>query len=456
MSIDTDLKIKIANANRANPYVDITPYELKMGFPSVSYNGFFPQPDEILIYVAPAQTFSDKEKVVGYTGKSAGVSVRIAKGVSVRTGGSGGKAIRNNVRMFNQGDLIITNKRVLFIGKDDRFEFLVNKISTTKLLDRTSFVIQSGKSSKNVALDESLVAYAYGFINYVVNQTNQGVDTYNAILEGQKQLTTEQISICNQVREESMNLKVNSGNGKKKSKSWFKVLLIVIIIGIFIGVLSNLNSDSTGKGAASSTGIETVAYTDTQLLTFEKHPKIYDNFEESKSFYDSIGSDKVKVVDIPKYSSLQKKLKSFTDDEVILYFVKLPDSSEKIGEVHINLFSPELYTDMSVEKAVELIVDYLPVDFLKYYKQDSSYQHGNEDTTFYTYSCRLNEEGVEYHNNGNGHYSYYYYFRITHYKDTNQWSITTGYSAYGGKGLDWIRKYSEPWEIDLNDYITDN
>lgn len=32
MNIDTDLKIKIANANGANPYVDITPYELKMGF----------------------------------------------------------------------------------------------------------------------------------------------------------------------------------------------------------------------------------------------------------------------------------------------------------------------------------------------------------------------------------------------------------------------------------------
>jgi hypothetical protein len=168
MNIDTDLKMKIANANSANPYVDITPYELKMGFPSISYNGFFPETGEILIYVAPAQTFSDKEKVVGYTGKSSGVSVRVAKGVSLRTGGSGGKAIRNNVRMFNQGDLIITNKRVLFIGKDDRFEFLANKISATKLLDRTSFVIQSGKSSKNVALDESLITYAYGFINFTV------------------------------------------------------------------------------------------------------------------------------------------------------------------------------------------------------------------------------------------------------------------------------------------------
>lgn len=453
MNIDTDLKIKIANANGANPYVDITPYELKMGFPSVSYNGFFPEIGEILIYVAPAQTFSDKEKVVGYTGKSAGASVRVAKGVSLRTSGSGGKAIRNNVRMFNQGDLIITNKRILFIGKDDRFEFLANKISATKLLDRTSFVIQSGKSYKNIALDKSLITYAYGFINYVVNQMKQGVDAYNSILEGQKQLTPEQISMCNQVREESMNLRTHRGSGRKKSQHWVKSLFVVIIIGIFIAVLSSLNHDSMDGGTESPTGIETVAYSDTQLLTFVNHPKIYDDFQESKSFYDSIGSDKVKVIDVPKYSALQKKLKSLTDDEVVLYLIKLPESSENIGEVHINLFSPELYTDMSLDKAIELLVDYLPVDFLKYYKKDSSYQHGNENITFYTYSCRLNEDGVEYHNNVNGHYSGYYYFRVTHYTDTNQWSITTGYSAYGGKGLDWIRKFADPWEIELNDYM---
>ncbi len=124
-----------------------------------------------------------------------------------------------------------------------------------------------------------------------------------------------------------------------------------------------------------------------------------------------------------------------------------------MGTLHINLLSPELYADMSVEKAVELLVDYLPVDFLKYYERDSSYQHGNDDITFYTYSCRLNEEGVNHHNNGNGHLSYYYYFRITHYKKTSQWFITTGYSAYGDKGLGWIEKYATPWEIDMSDYV---
>ena len=69
------------------------------------------------------------------------------------------------------------------------------------------------------------------------------------------------------------------------------------------------------------------------------------------------------------------------------------------------------------------------------------------------YSCRLNEAGVEYHNNGHSEYSYYYYFRITHYIDLNQWSIITGYAAYGDKDLSWIEKYTDPWEIDISNYI---
>ena len=69
------------------------------------------------------------------------------------------------------------------------------------------------------------------------------------------------------------------------------------------------------------------------------------------------------------------------------------------------------------------------------------------------YSCRLNEAGVEYHNNGHSEYSYCYYFRITHYIDSNQWSITTGYAAYGDKDLGWIEKYADPWEIDISNYI---
>lgn len=117
MNISNETLQKIAASNRANPYADITPYETGVGMPTINYSGFFVQPGECIIYAAPAQTFKDKNQVVGYTGKSAGASFRVAKGVTVRTGSSGGKPIRGTVRDHNYGDLIISNKRVVFIGK---------------------------------------------------------------------------------------------------------------------------------------------------------------------------------------------------------------------------------------------------------------------------------------------------------------------------------------------------
>ena len=121
MTDTVQVKEKIYAHNKANPYVDITPYELKIGFPVVNYQGFFGHTGEIILYATPAATFKDKEQVVGYTGKSAGASIRVAKGMTIRTGGSGGSPIRSAVRKHNPGDLIITNKRVVFIGKDDNF-----------------------------------------------------------------------------------------------------------------------------------------------------------------------------------------------------------------------------------------------------------------------------------------------------------------------------------------------
>lgn len=197
------IKIHIANANRANPYVDITPFVLGISdFPFINYTGFHPDNDEVLIYVTLAATFKDKEQIVGYTGESAGVSVRVAKGVTVRTGGRGGRAVRDTVRQVNMGDLLVTNKRVMFVGKDDSFEFKIEKISTVKQLDRNSFVILSGRSSKNVWVDEDLFPYTYASINDVIDQKAQGVDLNASVKAAQSKITPEQIALCNQFRNE--------------------------------------------------------------------------------------------------------------------------------------------------------------------------------------------------------------------------------------------------------------
>ena len=55
------------------------------------------QDGECCHYSASAKRIIPKEKTVGYTSGSAGVSFRVAKGVTLRTGSSRGSAIKKNV-----------------------------------------------------------------------------------------------------------------------------------------------------------------------------------------------------------------------------------------------------------------------------------------------------------------------------------------------------------------------
>ena len=450
MTITEEIKIKIANANRANPYVDITPYELGITFPFVNYIGFHPDIDEILIYATPAATFKDKEQIVGYTGKSAGVSVRVAKGVTVRSGGTGSRAVRNTVRQSNMGDLLITNKRVMFVGKDDSFEFQVSKISTVKLLDRNSFVIQSGRSSKNVWLDTALVAYAYGLINYAINQNAQGIDVPASIKADQGKITQEQIALCNQVRNDCSLMKVPKPK-KKQGCLWgivkfLWVLVALVAIGGIIAVIVANNS-----GSNNNPSVNTPQYTLNEVLALDNHPNIYDSYENTKALYDGINA--VKVLTIQQHSQIERGLKKVTDDETLLYFIQHSTDTDYTGTVQINLYDESVSADMTVDKAAELLVSYLPDNFFECYSKDSSYKYTNNDCTVYVYSCRFNDIGVAYHNDGHNQYSYYYSFRIIHFEDTNQWKLETSFAAYGDKGLEWIQKYSDEWNVDFKDYV---
>lgn len=106
---------------------------------------------------------------------------------------------------------------------------------------------------------------------------------------------------------------------------------------------------------------------------------------------------------------------------------------------------------MNLDKAVEIVLSYLPDDFLKYYNLNSAYSYEENGATIYTYDCSLSEEGLKYSvNNKEKQYMSDYFFRIYHFKDTNQWKIETGY--YGRKDSEWIQKNAKKWDIDLSKY----
>lgn len=101
---------------------------------------------EICCYMDKAYTFSDKTITTGYTGKRNGVSIRIAKGISYHTGGSGSRAIRETQRTTYHGILYITTKRVIFTSEKESFDKVFDKITSIQEV-KDGLIIQIGSNT---------------------------------------------------------------------------------------------------------------------------------------------------------------------------------------------------------------------------------------------------------------------------------------------------------------------
>jgi len=105
-------------------------------------------------YYAPAIRSVTKNRVVGHTGGGAGVSVRVAKGVSVRTGGGSSQNVRSDVTDDFTGAVVLTNRRLVFLHNQAGFECKLSSVSAvTPLTD--SILIQSGAKSYQLSVARS-------------------------------------------------------------------------------------------------------------------------------------------------------------------------------------------------------------------------------------------------------------------------------------------------------------
>lgn len=78
-------------------------------------------------------------QTVGYSAGTTGMSVRVAKGLTLRTSGTRAKPIRDMVSV-SFGELVITDKRVIFAGDKKSFVILLNDlIGSTNYTDGFGF-----------------------------------------------------------------------------------------------------------------------------------------------------------------------------------------------------------------------------------------------------------------------------------------------------------------------------
>ena len=291
-----------------------------------------------------------------------------------------------------------------------------------------------------INLSKSGVGYSFGIKGYRVTKTANGRVRQTASIPGTGiSYVTESKEQKNRVlSKESLSLTETQKRNIKRNSIILKISFVLLIIMI-AATMWAIHYETSDKEV----------YTVEQILYLDGHPKAFESYNSATEFYKQIKDSRIRIMSARDHSMYLRGLDNIFDDKNILYFIEDPSNPGYIGTISINIFNTSSFDGMNIEKAVSIISQYLPIAFNDYYKVDSSYTYGDNNTDVYVYACRLNDAGIEYHNNGFPQYSYYYGFRITHRKDLECWILETDFSAYGDHGIDWINKYATPWNINL-------
>lgn len=120
---------------------------------------------EVAHFFAPARRYVTKKKAVGRTGSGGGVSVRVAKGVSVRSGGGASQTVYDDVTDAFDGLAVLTNRRIVFLAKQNGFDCKLSTISAI-LPEGDGLMIQAG--AKNYRLTVAQQGYFSKALDMVV------------------------------------------------------------------------------------------------------------------------------------------------------------------------------------------------------------------------------------------------------------------------------------------------
>ena len=123
---------------------------------------------EICHYCGPATFVKTKNVVVGYSGGHAGASIRVAKGMSIRTGSSKVAPIRGNVQERTPGILSISNKRVVFSGNKGAFDKKISALSAVTPY-QNGIAFQFG--DQQYPLESKEPEYVYEILARIVNSS---------------------------------------------------------------------------------------------------------------------------------------------------------------------------------------------------------------------------------------------------------------------------------------------
>jgi len=139
--------------------------------PDLSVQDVILQKNEIAHWSEPASLLEERVVDRRYEGGSHGVSIRIVKGIYYRVGSQRGHLVTDKaVVPISWGDLIITNKRIIFRGDSKSFNVRLDKLLETHLFsDGLRITDDKGKTRIIRFVDSANRDIVGATLSYVVN-----------------------------------------------------------------------------------------------------------------------------------------------------------------------------------------------------------------------------------------------------------------------------------------------
>ena len=123
-----DLGIHVSQA-------DLDAFKAYGTLPNVENSPIMLADGEQAVYASRATRVETKNRRLGTTGGGGGMSVRVAKGVRVRTGGTQSKSVYGDVEMTHNGEFVVTTQRIVFVASSRAFEEKLQSISAVTVED---------------------------------------------------------------------------------------------------------------------------------------------------------------------------------------------------------------------------------------------------------------------------------------------------------------------------------
>ena len=180
--------------------------------------------------------------------------------------------------------------------------------------------------------------------------------------------------------------------------------------------------------------------TDMSIASLSNHPKLYDDYETAKEFYE--GYDKAKVTPI--------STRLYDDDKIVLLSYD-KEVGDYITSIVLNFRDSTNKESITLDQMIKVTCSYIPFDlFDKFYDFEKSFVETNKngDYTAYHYVWVLNDEGKKTTNQYNK-----IAFRIANTNES-EWVSTIDVLSVRGETGHWEEgAYSQDvWDIDLEQY----